>query len=257
MLYKTRMAIRFRAKKKTSDSQTTPNFALVCLWCGRTGSGRAVYGNVITKFSGMGRFTYPWCSAGALRAPELRYKLLRLNVIRLNDAFTKTHSRGKWLILHLPPTFAIIIHILCPLRPCVWRLRVPVPHVPASHTWCPQVPRLASLSHKSLTHASRSLRPLVPVPLLDTARPGGVVGYQRGYQLLFCPKDTNIPQNRKICDSKYLKLFWNTILNTWKWTSQILVKEKLLVHCPLSLPLRSASVHGDRILVTSSINALH
>ena len=33
-----------------------------------------VYGHVITKFSGMGRFTYPWCSAGALRAPELRYK---------------------------------------------------------------------------------------------------------------------------------------------------------------------------------------
>ena len=30
--------------------------------------GRAVYGHVITKFSGMGRFTYPWCSAGALHA---------------------------------------------------------------------------------------------------------------------------------------------------------------------------------------------
>ena len=30
--------------------------------------GRAVYGHVITKFSGMGRFTYPWCSPGALRA---------------------------------------------------------------------------------------------------------------------------------------------------------------------------------------------
>ena len=36
--------------------------------------GRAVYGHVITKFSGKGRFTYPWFSAGALRAPELRYK---------------------------------------------------------------------------------------------------------------------------------------------------------------------------------------
>ena len=41
---------------------------------GRAGGLRAVYGHVITKFSGMGRFTYPWCSAGALRAPELRYK---------------------------------------------------------------------------------------------------------------------------------------------------------------------------------------
>ena len=41
----------------------------------RTDGGRSVYGHVITKFSGMGRFTYPWCSAGALRAPELRYNL--------------------------------------------------------------------------------------------------------------------------------------------------------------------------------------
>ena len=32
--------------------------------------------------------------------------------------------------------------------------------------------------------------------------------------LLFCPKDTNIPQNRKMCDTKYLKLFGNRILNT-------------------------------------------
>ena len=64
-------------------------------------------------------------------------------------AFTKTYSRGKWLISHLPPTFAIIIHIPRPLRPFIWRPRVPVPHVPASHTWCPQVP----------THASRCPRP--------------------------------------------------------------------------------------------------
>ena len=76
-------------------------------------------------------------------------------------AFTKTYSRGKWLVWHLPPTFAIIIHIPRPLRPCIWRPRVPVPHVPASHTWCPQsqVP----------THASRCPHPLVPVPLLYTA----------------------------------------------------------------------------------------
>ena len=26
--------------KKISDSRTSPNFTLVCLWCGRTGSGR-------------------------------------------------------------------------------------------------------------------------------------------------------------------------------------------------------------------------
>ena len=55
-------------------------------------------------------------------------------------------------------------YIPCPLRPCVWRPPVPVPHVPASHTWCPQVPRLASPSPKS-PHT----RPDVPVPLLYTA----------------------------------------------------------------------------------------
>jgi len=49
------------------------DWTLVFLWCGRTGGLRAVYGHVITKFSRMGRFTYPWCSAGALCAPELRY----------------------------------------------------------------------------------------------------------------------------------------------------------------------------------------
>ena len=44
---------------------------------GRAAGGRAVYGHVITKFSAMGRFTYPWCSAGALRAPELRYYIAK------------------------------------------------------------------------------------------------------------------------------------------------------------------------------------
>ena len=29
-----------------------------------------------------------------------------------------------------------------------------------------------------------------------------------------------------------------------------------MVHCPLPLPLRSASVHGDRILITLSTNAI-
>ena len=38
--------------------------------------GLAVYGDVITKFSGMVRFTCPWCSEGALRSPEFRYEEL-------------------------------------------------------------------------------------------------------------------------------------------------------------------------------------
>ena len=34
------------------------------------GGRRSVYGHVITKFSGMGRFTCPWCSAGTRFARE-------------------------------------------------------------------------------------------------------------------------------------------------------------------------------------------
>ena len=64
------------------QSSCTPKLARKCQiehWLpyganGRAG-GRAVYGHVITKFFGMGRFTYPWCSAGALRAPELGHKV--------------------------------------------------------------------------------------------------------------------------------------------------------------------------------------
>ena len=37
----------------------------------QTYGGRSVYGHVITKFSGMGRFTYPWYSAGARERAQL------------------------------------------------------------------------------------------------------------------------------------------------------------------------------------------
>ena len=62
-------------------------------------------------------------------------------------AFTKTYSRGKWLILHLPPTFSIIIIVPASPASLFWSHRVPVPHVPASHTWCPHVPVPVSPSH--------------------------------------------------------------------------------------------------------------
>ena len=29
------------------------------------------------QIAGIGRFTYPWCSAGTLRGPELRYDLVK------------------------------------------------------------------------------------------------------------------------------------------------------------------------------------
>ena len=70
------------------------HWTLVALWCGRTG-GRAVYGHVITKFSGMGRFTYPWCSAGALRAPELLYETVVQVSLKLGIILTcKTECKG-------------------------------------------------------------------------------------------------------------------------------------------------------------------
>ena len=68
------------------QSSCAPRLARKCEiehWfsCGADGraGGQAVYCLVITKFSGMGRFTYPWCSAGALRAPELRYYYWKLD----------------------------------------------------------------------------------------------------------------------------------------------------------------------------------
>ena len=110
------------------------------------------------------------CNIPSARSPGQRFHLASMQGSSLSLRFVNRHggtlrSAGwvaftKWLISHLPPTFATIIHIPCPLRPCIWLPRVPVPHVPASHTWCPQVPRLASPSPKS-PHT----RPDVPIPL--------------------------------------------------------------------------------------------
>ena len=85
------------------------------------------------------RFHFLHCRGSS---PSLRFVNRHGGTLRRAGwvAFTKTYSRGKWLISHLLPTLAIIIHIPLPLRPCIWRPLVPVPHVPASHTWLPQVP---------------------------------------------------------------------------------------------------------------------
>ena len=54
-------------------------------WYACGADGRSVYGHVITKFSVMGRFTYPGCSAGArfahVRAP---LKIDRLGIIYIS-----------------------------------------------------------------------------------------------------------------------------------------------------------------------------
>ena len=88
--------------------------------------------------------------------------------------FTKTYSRRKWLISHLPATFAIIIHIPRPLRPRIWRPRIPVPHVPASHTWCPQVPDV-SRPHVPRPHTRVPMSPSpCPRPTFIRSRENGL-----------------------------------------------------------------------------------
>ena len=114
------------------------------------------------------------CNIPSARSPGQRFHLASMQGSSPSLRFVNRHGGTlrragwvaftKWLISHLPATFATIIHIPRPLRPCIWLPRVPVSHVPASHTWCPQVPRLASPSPKS-PHT----RPDVPVPLLYTA----------------------------------------------------------------------------------------
>ena len=74
MLHKTRVVICFRDKKPSA--QTTRNFALVCLWCGRT-IGRSVgVRSRDCKFSQMGslpHFLTHGAPLRALRARELSY----------------------------------------------------------------------------------------------------------------------------------------------------------------------------------------
>ena len=79
-------------------------FTLVCLWCGRTVGGRSVYSHVITKFYGMGRFTYAWCSAAACfareRAPHwypFQWRILRSLIWTLRSQWTQEASGGRRL----------------------------------------------------------------------------------------------------------------------------------------------------------------
>ena len=93
-------------------------------------------------------------------SPSLRFVNRHGGTLRREGwvAFTKTYSRGKWLISHLPPTFAIIIHMPCP-RPTRTRVPYLMSSSPSSRVPQSQVP----------THTLRCPRPFVPVPLLYTA----------------------------------------------------------------------------------------
>ena len=54
--------------------------------------GRVVYGHVITKFFGVGRFTYPWCSTGALRTPGLYYNRIPNQTVQVFGHLTDLPS---------------------------------------------------------------------------------------------------------------------------------------------------------------------
>ena len=115
------------------------------------------------------RFHFLHCRGSS---PSLRFVNRHGGTLRRAGwvAFTKTYSRGKWLILHLPPTFAIIIHIPCPLLDPVFDVPAspshtsprPILDVLKSLVSRPQVPS----PHKRVP---MSPCPLVPVPLLYTA----------------------------------------------------------------------------------------
>ena len=50
--------------------------------------GRSVYGHVITYFSGMDRFSYPWCSAAGAREPRYKERITRYKYLEdLPDKF--------------------------------------------------------------------------------------------------------------------------------------------------------------------------
>ena len=71
-------------------------FTFVCLWCGWTvGGRRSVYGHVITKFSEMGRFTYPWGSADA-RFAGARTPLKNLTLGRPRKFIPPLWYKGAW-----------------------------------------------------------------------------------------------------------------------------------------------------------------
>ena len=57
--------------------------------------GRAVYGHVITKFSGMGRFTYPWYSSGARKLFLFNYNICHLKSFGLFWVKIDDFTRAK------------------------------------------------------------------------------------------------------------------------------------------------------------------
>ena len=110
------------------------------------------------------RFHFLQCRGSS---PSLRFVNRHGGTLRRAGwvAFTKTYSRGRWLISHLLPTFAIIIHIPRPLRSCIWR----PPSL--SHTSPLHVPYLMSPSSTFRVPKSQVPPTHVPMSLSPCPRP--------------------------------------------------------------------------------------
>ena len=112
-------------------------------------------------------------------SPSLRFVNRHGRTLRRAGSvvFTKTYSRRKWLISHLPATFAIIIHIPRPLRPCIWR-----PRVPTSHTWC-----LKSLVSRPQVPSPHTRVPMSPSPC---PRPTFIRSRENGLKLTWSKQES-------------------------------------------------------------------
>ena len=70
------------------------------------GADRRSVGHVITKFSGMGRFIYPWCSSGALRARSSAKTYSALSFDRINF-----FNKANLFLLSQKPLLCAIVFV--------------------------------------------------------------------------------------------------------------------------------------------------
>ena len=147
------------------------------------------------------RFHFLHCRGSS---PSLRFVNRHGGTLRRAGwvAFTKTYSRGKWLISHLPPTFAIIIPIPRPLRPCIWRPRVSVPRVkslsrvPPPSSPSSRVPKSQVSSPKSQVPSPHTRVPMSQSP---------------------CPRPTFI-HSRQLVNSTFVTLEKTQQSSSWEKT---------------------------------------
>ena len=67
-------------------------------------NGRSVYGHVVTKFSGMGRFTHSWCSARARESSTIIHTVTVFTRLKLTGGSKLTNRRRL-----LPPLQNVVL----------------------------------------------------------------------------------------------------------------------------------------------------